>query len=270
MNRTRIALVSLLAVGLLAAAAQATSLGSVKLRYYNASPRQAGQAWLDGSYLGVLYTGMSNLQLDPSYDPDRNGTPGAGEGELLYGMAEDNGWYLGGYCVDVRQYAVTNYRVYDVLLPAEAPVGGSNPLGGMGQQAATDLAKLFASKESLVTDKNTAAAFQAAVWEIATETSGTYDVTSGAFRMQEKWGSGWLSLANSWLSGLQLQTEPFIGLRALASEDAQDFAIVIAGTSFTGEDEQVIPEPVTVLGVLGGLAGLGAYWKKRRAAAQAA
>jgi len=31
-----------------------------------------------------------------------------------------------------------------------------------------------------------------------------------------------------------------------------------------------VPEPVTVLGVLGGLAGLGAYWKKRRAAAQAA
>lgn len=66
---------------------------------------------------------------------------------------------------------------------------------------ANDLARLAALAYDQVVDATTAAAFQVSVWEIAYETSGTYDVSGGNFSVTSGNGAV-ITDANNWLAAL--------------------------------------------------------------------
>jgi len=255
--------VVLIALALLATStAFGTSLGTVRLKYSHAAPRRAAYTYLDGHRSGPYVVGQYNLLLDAGYDE-----PGEDEADVLLDNAAATGYYIGSFCADVRQTAPGSFRLYDIYDPSDAPVGGANT--PMGDDKAADLRKLFDLYSGSVATNNGAAAFQACVWEIICETSGTYDVLRGSadagnFYMQEYWGSGWLTTANGWLDVVSSTAEDpvDIGLRVLVNEDTQDYALTIPGLGGI----PVIPEPLTMLGVFGGIAGLGGYVRRRQGA----
>jgi len=244
-------LVVLAAVGLVLAmtvSAQATSLGTVRLKYAGVSPRRASNITIDGSTTSGILTGKYNLQLDATYTP-------TGEGVDVYAAANAAG-QIGTFCADVLQWAPTSYLVYDVYHPEEAPIGAGNSPIGIAK--AWDLRRLFSQRTGDTGTHDGAAAFQAAVWEIVYEESGTYDVFSGDIALTYYWGSGWLDTANDWLDALG-SDQPDVGLRVLANADKQDFAMWVPGLPAAA-----IPEPLTALGLLLGGAALTAYSRRRR------
>jgi len=248
---TRIVLVSVVLCLLLTAAADATSLGQVRLKYASVLPRQAAKVWCEGSYVGAVLTGQYNLQLDPNFAY-------WGEGVNVMSAADSSN-RIGTFCADVLQWAPSDYDVYDVYHPELAPIGdGNTPIG---IEKAWDLRRLFDQHLAAVCTNDGAAAFQACVWEIVYEApANAYSVTTGDLHMDYYWGSGWLGTADTWLGNLGTET-PNIGLRVLANTDTQDFALYVPGLP-----ADPIPEPVTTLGLLLGGAALTAYSRRRRKA----
>ena len=104
----------------------------------------------------------------------------------------------------------------------DAPIGGDNQAWGtehMGPGKAEQMAWLFAAHADDVVDDGTAAAFQLAVWEIAYERSGTYDVTAGEFYTSTN--KSWVDIANPWLGSVF--SGPTTGMLALTHLQDQDY-----------------------------------------------
>ncbi len=236
-------------VALLAATpAGATSLGQVRLKYASVSPRRAANLTVDGKTTNGLLTGKYNLRLDGGFTP-------TGEGEAVYDAAVNG--LVGTFCADVRQWAPTSYKVYDVYAPEDAPIGGGNT--AMQGEKAWDLRRLFDQHTGDLGTHDGAAAFQACVWEIVYEdVANAYDVHAGALSMTYYWGSGWLDTANTWLAALGTD-EPDVPLRVLANPDNQDFAMWVPGLP-----ADPIPEPVTVAGLVLGVGSLAGYVQRRK------
>lgn len=140
------------------------------------------------------------------------------------------------YCVDVYQTINFGAAPY----PEYVPVGSSHVFANSNAYA--DLSRLYATA-GVVADAVHEAAFQIAVWEIAYETTGAYDLTSGSasFSGGTAASSGALTLASSWLNGLH-GTGPTISV--LESKDHQDLIYA------------PVPEPSTVVLMVMGLFGV--------------
>jgi hypothetical protein len=244
------------------ATAYATSLGQLQLKYSSASPARTGYVYLDGVSHGNVYTGKYNLEIDPTVAP-------TGEAIDIKASATTSGsvpnirYFIGTFCADILQSAPTSYRLYDVYHPEEAPIGGGNL--AMGVDKAWDLRRLFYQHLGATATADGAAAFEACVWEIVYENSGTYNVDytsalKGDFYVKPTSGNGWVATANTWLGTLGTD-QPDIGLRVLASSGYQDFALTVPGL---GADP--IPEPVTMAGLMLGIGSVVTYVRKRRTA----
>jgi hypothetical protein len=144
------------------------------------------------------------------------------------------------YCIDLYQYIGFNQSPYSY---SNVPVAAHT---FRNANAGIDLAKLYSSGH-LVNNAVTEAAFQIAVWEIAYETTGSYDVGSGDAKFS---GGGVdtvaaLGLAEDWIQ--HLGTGNGISVRVLESGTYQD------------EVFATVPEPgtfalaFTTLGVMGGV-----------------
>ena len=154
------------------------------------------------------------------------------------------------YCVDLYQTIGFNasYSGYTEVLGSAFSFANTN--------ANNDLAKLF-SAGHVVNSAKTSAAFQIAVWEIAYETSGLYNLGNGAAKF---WGggassSGALTLASGWLANLASITDVDVGIHVLESSRRQDMVYAAP-----------VPEPSTYALMLAGLAGVGLVARRRRAA----
>jgi len=236
--------------------------GTVKLKYLRVSPRKVVTIRYPGGQ-ETGYAGRYNLQLDPTYDPD-GGFPGTGEGEAVYAASESDDYKLETFCADLYDNPAASYQIYEVYLPEDLPVGpGQIPLG---DKKAAELRKLFFNKEGLVGGSaDLAAAFNACVWEIVYENSGPYDIEMGEGDLYVVYGGatpGWVNTANDWLSDLSGYKDPDIGVRVLVNAGLQDFAMSV---SIVGASTDSIPEPLTMLGVFAGVAGVGTYIRRRRA-----
>ena len=247
------------------ATAYATSLGTLELKYSSVSPTQTGYVYLNGVSHGNVYIGEYNLKINKDYAT-------TGEGTKIMQAAEPFNYVIGTFCADILQNAPTAYSLYNVYLPADAPIGGGNI--DMTDAKAWDLCRLFYQRLGAIGTANGAAAFEACVWEIVYETSGTYDVdytysptdtTRGNFYVQPTSGSGWLATANSWLGALGTD-QPQVALRVLVSDGYQDFALTVSGLGGGGPENPDIPEPVTMAGLMMGIGGLVTYVRKRRTA----
>jgi hypothetical protein len=237
---------------------------------------------VDGVHEGNVYVGQYNLELrrsDTAPNPDLplEGVDfdGTSAEELVASIVpKSNGRYLmGTFCIDINQDAPKSYRQYDIVPLEQAPI----PIGQlMTTQQANDLRMLMSYLPSALTaDK--AAAFQAAVWEIINEADRNYNVHSyggsGSTGFRVGSTAGWTDTANSYLgdildtynNDLTLYEQIVAGseVAALVNEDAQDYALKIPGF---GGAENVIPEPLTCIGLGMGLVGCVGYIRRRRAA----
>lgn len=123
-----------------------------------------------------------------------------------------------------------------------------------------DIQSLFDTSYSGLdmTDNDTSAAWQQALWEIVYEDSGTYDVASGNFTVTTNGTAN--GFANGYLAALTGSTTGSYDLTFLdGGKDNQDLVTVSA-----------VPLPASGLMLIGALAGLGLLGATRRRAAVAA
>lgn len=159
------------------------------------------------------------------------------------------------YCIDLYEYIGfgTAYNDYTLVAGASHAFANTN--------AAADIGKLFAEM-NLIGSATAQAAFQIAIWEIAYETSGTYDLGTGAAKFSggTASSSGALSLASTWLGNLASTTNNSYTVWALDS------------IGKPGHQDQVfaapIPEPSTYAMLAGGLLCIG-FFARRRSSRQA-
>lgn len=138
-----------------------------------------------------------------------------------------------------------------LTLPKDHTVGTT-----LGSPVLDRLGALMSNAFSLVTGSQSAAAFQMAAWEIANESNGSLDLAKGGFRITSA-ARGTQSLAQSWLDLIGSgQWTSGGNVTILSASGTQDLLTNIA------------PVPVPAAGVmlLGGLAGLGALRRRRKAA----
>jgi hypothetical protein len=162
------------------------------------------------------------------------------------------------YCIDTYEWALSGSISYTVADLADGPMGHGAP--AMGPTKAAYLKDLLFHYFTVANDASKKAAFAAAVWEIVYETSA-WDVSNGVMSVgltaTEK------NLANGWLSTLESDFDHGNTAYALLKDGGQDYAIALGG----GLDEPPpIPEPLTLLAVFGGVAGVGGYIRRRKLA----
>ena len=241
--------------------AQATTLGTVHIRYSGLGAVGVGSATFSPTgeipySTGSVYAGAYIFQADLS--------------QPRTGLGLDLPETFGGFCVDMTQWARSQYELYDVVPLAEAPLTTLQGAQAMGQTRAELLQNLWhdyydpawvAGGAYSSTQSGEAEAFAAAVWEIAFEEEGNpLDVLSGTLVAS---GIGEAALANHWLSGLDADG-PQSPLYGLVNESYQDFVVLIpVSPTVPG----IIPEPHTVLGLLMGVFCLRRYLRGRKKAA---
>ncbi len=123
-----------------------------------------------------------------------------------------------------------------------------------------NLQTLAGNAMALVTDSRSAAAFQMAAWEITTETSMTFDVDDGFFKItgDRTASNDAEDLAQIWLNNIQddiwtATPEKYLMLHASGTQDLLT-------------DVQVMPLPASSLMLLSGLVGVGALARRRQKA----
>jgi len=149
------------------------------------------------------------------------------------------------YCVDLYQHIAFGDPPY-----TEYSAPGTSHVFANGN-AYTDLARLYATA-GVVADSVHEAAFQIAVWEIAYETTGSYDLGAGSatFSGGSAASSGALTLASGWLASLA-SSGPAI--QVLESREHQDLIYA------------PVPEPESYALLMAGLATVGFVARRRKA-----
>jgi len=203
-------------------------------------------AWADNVNFPGFAHGSETVTINLS-NPD---TP-ISEGVYAGGFSTvlNGGPSFTSYCVDVYQTINFGAAPY----PEYTPVGSSHAFANSNAYA--DLSKLFATA-GVISDAVHEAAFQIAVWEIAYETSGTYDLSHGSasFTGGTADSSGALTLASNWLAALG-NNGAGPGISVLDSSAHQDLIYA------------PIPEPSTVVLMAMGLLGIAVVAKRRAASA---
>lgn len=226
----------------------------VEVKYAGPGATQAAMIWRDGVYEGNVWTGVYQLAVNSTA-----GTYSGSEARSLVASASTTGSVVQAFCMDLRQDVPGRYSTYGIVDLTKAPIGDGNT--PMSAKAAMDLQLLFGKYYVPNLTASQAAAFEACVWEIVYEHSGTYNVFSGDMHLRTTMGSGWGSLANQWLS--DLGNTPNASVKALVNEQYQDFAITIAGSGTRASAP--VPEPLTLVTCLLSVGGLGVYLKRTKA-----
>lgn len=253
---TTLVLVSLAA---LAAPAVAETLGTVSLRYVQPGATGTSSVTYDPSDgprmgTGTVHTGAYMFEIDPS-------APRTG-----LGLDLPVGEMFGAVCIDVTQCASSSYRDYSIVPLTDAPLTPYTGVEPMSANRAALIENLWHDHFDLdwiapgpysLTEKLMAEAFNAAVWELVFEEEGNpLNILDGALQVADVNDT---SLANDWLAGLDAGGERTT-LYALSNSCYRDYVVLIP----TRDDDRVVPEPITMTGLLIGVGSLATYVRKRR------
>jgi len=197
-----------------------------------------------------------------------HGDTSAGVYNLQVKIAPPDVTNVSSFCVDVLNHCTTTWNWYTLIELEAAPMGSGNPVMGSTNGKADDIRKLYGTYGPDVVGTMTndqAAAFQAAVWEIVYETSGTaYTVSSD--NMIVGISANATTAANNMLSAIWNDREVDEmamddAVMVLASDSLQDFAITTISST--------VPEPLTMASAFFAIGGLGAYIRRRTGRAAA-
>jgi len=209
----------------------------------------AGMAGADMSvYVAYTYT---PLIFTAHFDGYYTGGVYAGQYNLTYPVGVSNLSTI-GYCIDLESSSPPESRLLTVAALSDAPIPNMTGQTAMGDSKAALLSQLWGQHHSEVTDANTAASFQLAVWEIVFETSGTLDVTKDSFTT-----SGGTQ-AQSWLDSLDPDGSK-ANLVALTNNGKQDVVVEVTGLA-GGE----VPAPSALLLCLIGMGFAGVARRIKR------
>jgi hypothetical protein len=203
------AITALILCSCMTLSAVAAPTGTITMRYLGASaaPYTAVSLYADadGTY--------------PPYELSYSGGVVAGYYKHEVASATGEGTYIDnplyGFCLDLAQAPSTSYATSDVVPLADAPMleFTGTPLSAA---KADLLSELWGRYYSTTMTAQQAAEFQLAIWEIAFESSGVYDISSGSVR-SDHLNAGTNALLDS-LDG----TGPRANLVALMHPEYQD------------------------------------------------
>ena len=170
----------------------------------------------------------------------------------------------------------TTYSIdlYEHLDFSDAAYSDYQTVGGLAYtfanpNAALDIGRLFSAGHDI---NNTVmqAAFQIAIWEVAYETSGDYDLSTGSakFKRGDANSNGALTLAGNWLDDLDSVANRFdvqvlrsVGTRGTAGHQDQVFADLKQVTGAAAVNR--VPEPSSMGLAVVAIMGLG-FVRRRR------
>ena len=234
---------AIVALALLAAPAQASTIDVSKVN-------TGGSVFGDENNANKWYVGTSFMVGTES----RNNV---GAGVFRVKGKDENGFIENflAFCLQPLEY---------LTLPKLHTI--ENPYVGATSDA---LQALAANAWSLVTDSVSAGAFQMAAWEIVSETDTVqggsdidYQIQSGFFKITGTGGQSNLAetTAQDWLNLITADTwtGSSDGFRILTANGTQDLLTNV-------ENPAPVPLPASGLLLLAGLAGAGAFAKRRKA-----
>jgi hypothetical protein len=213
---------------------------------------------------GYVQSGNGDVAGVYIMDILRPGDLAPGPAPAPTGKGEDLSDHFNAVCVDLLN-VIYPYQRYDwnIVDLKDVPDTGYGP---MGPARANDLKELFARHNpNLLASNAQKAAMGVLAWEIVLENEWTGGAT-------KPWGlgGGYLTITglsanattyfNTWvgeLTGVGATGEIY----AIVNPTTQDFGIVLPGSGL-----YLIPEPLTMLGVFAGCAGLAGYIRRRRLA----
>jgi hypothetical protein len=163
------------------------------------------------------------------------------------------------FCIDVLEAIGPGQQTYDLAALQDAPVTAGGIAPAMGADKASAIARMytFAAGQQFGTDRNKAAAFQLAVWEVIADfgDNDPMSVASGDFRVTSSINSGTQNFLNALLAAaVDSSITEFQGLGALTNEGFQDQLYSV-----------VVPLPGAAGLAAVGLAGVGLVARRRRA-----
>jgi len=183
---------------------------------------------------------------------------GSGSENIRIGRIELTGTDQGGNFASLTTYCAD---IFDILQPGTFSTAdiSAAPFSAARIAAATTF---LTNADLLVNNSTTSAAAQLGLWEILYETSGSWDVKSGAFHSDV--ANSAANLANSWLAALSGHIwlpDPSVGLQLLVPQRGNQLQFQLVAGNPQGLPD--VPEPASWVMMVGGFGLVGAILRGR-------